>query len=58
VDELHGVLFFLIGLLEEELGEQGQVLLLKKASDAQVLHTGPKFVADLGVHGILQLFAD
>jgi hypothetical protein len=56
--ELQCVLALLLGLVEEELREQRQVPLLEVGGDADVLHAGPEFVADLFVEGFGELRAD
>ena len=49
--ELHRVLLLFFRLLEKQLREQRQLPLLEVRRDADVLHAGAEFVADLFVEG-------
>ena len=56
--ELHRVLPLFFRLLEEQLRQQRQLTLLEVRGDADVLHAGAEFVADLLVEGVGELGAD
>jgi hypothetical protein len=52
------VLAFLVGLVEEQFGQQGQLTLLKVRGDTDVLQARAELMADLRVECLRQVATD